>query len=222
MFGDARQLHPFELEMPVENTNTNSYTNSQTDTSQSGQYNFLKKCFLKLSKKKKIATLGVGANLYGIKQSSSSSSNSDKSTTGNTDSERTKYHPNRVSVIEKGELYAYNDDNLKTKNDEMVDIKSSRMFKKFNQVPPMKSQIRYRKGPYINTPFHNNDPGNLKEFGTISPQSIPKSASNRNVFEPLTSVDEPLVSRVQAQVFILSLFWGLIIAVIAGTLAIVL
>ena len=104
----------------------------------------------------------------------------------------------------------------------MVDIKSSRMFKKFNQVPPMKSQIRYRKGPYINTPFHNNDPGNLKEFGTISPQSIPKSASNRNVFEPLTSVDEPLVSRVQAQVFILSLFWGLIIAVVAGTLAIVL
>ena len=98
----------------------------------------------------------------------------------------------------------------------------SRMQRKFDQVPPTTAKANTLPMPYIDTPFKPNKPGHLKRFGTVTRHSQPRSAGVRGIFEPLTSVDEPIVSRVQLQVFYLAAVWASVLAAVAGALAIVL
>lgn len=170
MFGDARQLHPFELAMPRDDSSVGTSHRTGSDT------------------------LGVGADIYGLTATKTSSHD-----TSSDEAETSHTSHTQLGNLEKGD----------------INLVGGRMLRKFQEVPPQTRGI-----PQIDTPFVPDMPGHLKRFGTVTRQSTPRSAGVRGIFEPLTSVDEPLVSRVQLQVFYLAAVWGTILAVVGGVLAI--
>ncbi|TIB10395.1 hypothetical protein E3P89_02379 [Wallemia ichthyophaga] len=207
MFGDARQLHPIELAMAPSTLYHTSSGSGSAKTHTSDE-----------------RTLGVGADAYGLNSKRSNTttshrSNSDDNTsqtshtyTTPNNAERGSDKINKVDKCDEYDTTFYHEDALKSAN--------TRMKRKFEQVPPVTTTATYV--PYIDTPFVPNKPGYLKRFGTVTRHTQPKSAGVRGVFEPLTSVDEPIVSRVQLQVFYLAVVWATILAAVGGTLAIVL
>ncbi|TIB97596.1 hypothetical protein E3Q18_02517 [Wallemia mellicola] len=170
MFGDARQLHPFEMDMPKDDSPVGTSHRTGSDT------------------------LGVGADVYGLTVTKTSSRDTSSDEAGTSHTSHTQ-----LGNLEKGD----------------ISLVGGRMQRKFQEVPPQTSSR-----PLIDTPFVPDIPGHLKRFGTVTRQSTPRSAGVRGIFEPLTSVDEPIVSRVQLQVFYLAAVWGTILAVIGGVLAI--
>lgn len=168
----------------------------------------------------------MGAGTYGLKASRSNTTASHRTNSdddcaasgsgGDTSHTSHTFTPNIAERgdKERGEKHG----EMNVHDDALNNDKNTRMLRKFEEVPPI--TISYL--PYIDTPFVPHKPGYLKRFGTVTRHTQPKSAGVRGVFEPLTSVDEPIVSRVQLQVFYLAVVWATIFAAVGGTLAIVL